>query len=192
MCGRFRSPIESRDLWESNGMGPLPKDHSGTAPTASKDGHSRRCWRRAAANLGGHTVLRQVWHGRDQAWRLRRERPMLATPHREQPTCRRTGSRLQNNRPLPHPVKTVAARPGSVLSMVDTESAQFAGWAPSGVLTALANPNPPRWNGSVDCWRAPLLTSSGSTPMISHRHWCIFKSWEMANERATSGVTLRK
>ena len=110
---------------------------------ASKDGHSRRCWRRAAANLGGHTVLRQVWHGRDQAWRLRRERPMLATPHREQPTCRRTGSRLQNNRPLPHPVKTVAARPGSVLSMVDTESPQFAQWAPSRVLTAIANPPQP-------------------------------------------------
>ena len=71
-----------------------------------------------------------------------------------------------------NPVKTVAARPGSFLNMVETESAQLAQWEPSRVLTALANPNPPRWNGSVDCWRAPRLTSSGSTPMILHRQWC--------------------
>ena len=41
-------------------------------------------------------------------------------------------------------------------------------------------------------WERGQLTSSGSTPMILHRQWCAFKLWEMANECATSGVTLRK
>ena len=86
----FGVQSKSRDLWANNGMGPLPKDHSETTPTLShscpkmatmpRSGTpSRRCWRRAAANLDGRTVLRQVWHGRDQAWLLRRWRPMLAT-----------------------------------------------------------------------------------------------------------------
>ena len=102
--------------------------------------HSRLCWRRAAANLGGHTVLRHVWHGRDQAWRRRQERPMLATPHREQPTCQRTGS-------LPHSVQSRRwlRSLGPSCAWLTRKSAKLA---PTGAISGPhLQPQPPRWNG---------------------------------------------
>ena len=45
----------------------------------------------------------------------------------------------------------VAPRPGFLLLTVATVSAQLAQWAPSRVLTVLASPKSPRFNGSDDC-----------------------------------------
>ena len=50
--------------------------------------------------------------------------------------------------------------------------------------TVLANNNSPKWNKNVDYWRKPLL--------ISSKKWCTFNSQEIAKERTTFGLTLRK